>query len=79
MNWSTFRGNNSAILSFASLLNGDLRGNNLLPKEQILFFKIRPHLENALSSREANTTLQKVLSFSNKAGSMEVYPFMFSR
>ena len=52
VNGYIFRGSNSAIVIFASLLNlgQTLKGKNLLLEEQILSFKSWPHFKSAISS-----------------------------
>ena len=78
--WYTFKENNS-ILSFAADFSwgSTLKGKNLLPKVQILSFKIKPHLEKGFVVQGSKHHFTKGVLLVEKAGSMKVYPYMFSR
>ena len=69
VNGYTFKGSNSAILIFDSLLNGSLllKGKNFLLQEKILSFKSRPHFWKTSSSRSANRKSGKLSPFGNMA------------
>ena len=61
----TFRGSNSVIYIFASLLKRNLLTNKkkLLYLEQILFFKSKSQFARAVLAREANRKSQKLFPF----------------
>ena len=61
----TLSGETTPIFIFATRLIkwSTLKGNNLLPLEQILSFKSRPYFDRAALSKKANKKSQKLFPF----------------
>ena len=73
----TLHGEQLCDFLFASLHSGStLKGNNLLPSEQILSFKSRPHFHfvRASLSKEANRKSKKLFPFVKMVENQESVP-----